>query len=73
MNFIVELYSSNSKIPFYILTSNPQIIRGNIQNWRIARFGHASKGKENTRINKEIGRSLNRERTTISLRYDPTQ
>jgi site-specific recombinase XerD len=28
-------------MPFYILTSNPQIIRGNLGNWRITRFGHA--------------------------------
>ncbi len=26
LNFITELYSSQTKMPFYILTSNPQII-----------------------------------------------
>jgi hypothetical protein len=31
----------NKKTPFYILTSNPQIIRGNIENWRITRVGYA--------------------------------
>ena len=29
LNFIAELYTSQTKMPFYILTSNPQIIRGN--------------------------------------------
>ena len=56
-----------TKMPFYILTSNPQIIRGNMENWKITRFGHASKGKENTRINNEIRSSLSRKRITVSL------
>jgi hypothetical protein len=43
-----------------ILTSNPQIIRGNMENWKITRFGNASKGRENSRINKEIRSSLSR-------------
>ena len=69
LNFIAELYSSQTKMPFYILTSNPQIIRGNMENWKITRFGHASKGQENTRINNGIRTSLSRERITISLRF----
>jgi GNAT superfamily N-acetyltransferase len=56
LNFIAELYTSQTKIPFYILTSNPQIIRGNMENWKITRYGHASKGRDNTRINNEIRR-----------------
>jgi len=56
---------------FYILTSNPQIIRGNMENWKITRFGHASKGKGNTRINNEIRGSLSRKRITVSLQYIP--
>jgi GNAT superfamily N-acetyltransferase len=69
LNIIAELYSSQTKIPFYILTSNPQIIRGNIENWKIIRFGHASKGKDNTRINNEIRNSLSRSRVTVSMQY----
>jgi len=71
LNFIAELYTSQTKMPFYILTSNPQITRGNMENWRITRFGHASKGKENTRMNNEIKNSLSRRRITVSLRYVP--
>jgi GNAT superfamily N-acetyltransferase len=71
LNFVAELYSSQTKIPFYILTSNPQIIRGNMQNWVITRFGHARKGKDNTRINSEIRSSLSRKRITASLQYMP--
>ena len=69
LNFIAELYTSQTKMPFYILTSNPQIIRGNMKQWKITRFGHASKGKENSRINNEIRRSLSRKRITVSLLY----
>lgn len=69
LNFIAELYTSQTKIPFYILTSNPQIIRGNMKNWKITRFGHASKGRGNTKINNEIKNSLSRKRITVSLQY----
>ena len=72
LNFIAELYVSQTKVPFYILTSNPQIIRGNIKNWKITRYGHASRGREDTRINKEIRSSLSRKRITVSLKYVPT-
>jgi len=71
--FIAELCSSQTHQPFYILTSNPQIIRGNMNNWKVARFGHASKGKGNTRINNEIRSSLSRNRKTVSMLYSSCQ
>ena len=73
LNFVAELYTSQTKMPFYILTSNPQIIRGNMNNWKITRFGHASKGKGNTRINNELRSSLSRKRITVSLQYVPAK
>jgi GNAT superfamily N-acetyltransferase len=73
LNFVAELYSSQTRIPFYILTSNPQIIRGKLENWRITRFGHASKAREDTRINNEIHSSLSRNRITVSMVYVPSQ
>jgi len=69
LNFVAELYTSQTKMPFYILTSNPQIIRGNITNWKMSRFGHASKGRGNTRINNELRSSLSRKRITVSMQY----
>jgi GNAT superfamily N-acetyltransferase len=69
LNFIAELYFAQTKMPFYILTSNPQIIRGNLANWKIMRLGHASRGRNNTRINNEIRASLSRKRVTVSLIY----
>ena len=72
LNLIAELYTSQTKIPFYILTSNPQIVRGNLETWKITRFGHASQGRGDTRINNEIRGSLSRKRITVSLKYVPT-
>jgi GNAT superfamily N-acetyltransferase len=72
LNFITELYTSQTKVPFYILTSNPQIIRGNMDSWKISRYGHASKGQNDTRINSEIKSSLSRNRITVSLKSVPT-
>jgi GNAT superfamily N-acetyltransferase len=69
LNFVAELYISQTRMPFYILTSNPQIIRGNMKNWQVARFGHASKGRNDSRINSEIQGSLSRNRITVSLQY----
>ena len=69
LNFIADLYTSQTKMPFYILTSNPQIIRGDMKNWKITRFGLASKGRNNSRINDELRSSLSRKRITVSMRY----
>ena len=72
LNFIAELYTSQTKLPFYILTSNPQIIRGKMENWKMMRYGHASTGtRGDTKMNSEIMNSLSRRRITVSLRYSP--
>ena len=71
LNFIAELYTSQTKRPFYILTSNPQIIRANMKNWRIIRYGHACKGKENTRMNNDLRDSLSRKRLTVTMQFIP--
>ena len=74
LNFIAELYTSQTKLPFYILTSNPQILRGRMENWKITRCGHASTGNRgNTKINDEIRESLSRKRITVSLQYMPSK
>jgi len=39
---------------------------------KITRFGHASKGRGDTRINNELTDSLSRNRVTVSLRYLPS-
>jgi hypothetical protein len=56
-------------MPFYILTRNPQIIRGVLKNWKVKRCGYASEGKSGSRTNNEIRGSLSRKRITVSLKY----
>ncbi len=69
LNFIAQLYSAQTRDRFYLITSNPQLIHGKISNWRVMRIGHASQGRENTRMNKELKDSLSRKRITVSLQY----
>jgi GNAT superfamily N-acetyltransferase len=71
LNFIAELYASQIKLPFYLVTSNPQLLRGSLDNWRIKRVGHCSHGRENSRINQGLVRSSSKRRLTVSLEYSP--
>ena len=71
LNFVAELYTSQISLPFYLVTSNPQLVRGNLSNWRVKRVGHGSHGRENTRINLELVKSISRRRLTVSLEYAP--
>jgi hypothetical protein len=40
-----------------------------LENQQAIRFGHASRGKNDSRINSEIRNSLSRKRITVSLQY----
>jgi GNAT superfamily N-acetyltransferase len=71
LNFIAELYTSQTGLPFYLVTSNPQLVRGNLSGWIIKRVGHGSHGREDTRINRELIRSNSRGRLTVSIKYVP--
>ena len=31
LNFVAKLYTSQLNLPFYLVTSNPQIVRGNLE------------------------------------------
>jgi GNAT superfamily N-acetyltransferase len=72
LNFIADLYTRQTRRPFYIITSNPQLARG-LANWQVKRFGHSSWGKSNTRINRGLAKANSRGRLTISLQYSPTK
>jgi len=71
LNFVADLYYTQTKLPFNLVTSNPQLIRGNIENWEIKRVGHCTHSRENTRINRELTQSNSRKRLTVSLQYQP--
>ncbi len=72
MNFVAELYTSQlPEIPFYLVTSNPQLVRGNLDHWRVRRVGHGSAGRNDSRINREIRSSNSKCRLSVSLQYIP--
>lgn len=73
LNFVAELYTSQLKVPFYILTTNPQIIRGNLDCWNVKRVGHTSIGRGCSTIDEGLRRSVSRNRFTASLQYKPKQ
>jgi len=73
LNFIAELYTSKTKLPFYLVTSNPQLVRGDLGNWVIKRVGHGSHGRGDTRINRGLVKSNSRGRLTVSLKYIPRE
>jgi GNAT superfamily N-acetyltransferase len=69
LRLIADLYTTQTKLPFYIVTSNPQIIRGNNRHWEITRFGHANMGRNCSKINEGLTGSLSRNRITVTLKY----
>jgi GNAT superfamily N-acetyltransferase len=71
LNFIAERFTGQTRLPFFIVTSNPQLIRGNLSSWVVKRVGHGSCGRGNTRINRELVKSNSRGRLTVSLKYAP--
>jgi GNAT superfamily N-acetyltransferase len=72
LNFIADLYTSQVNLPFYLVTGNPQLLRSNLDEWRIKRVGHGSHGRSDTRINQELANSNSRRRLSVSLRYVST-
>jgi GNAT superfamily N-acetyltransferase len=69
LNLIAELYTSQTKLPFYLVTSNPQLVRGNLGDWRVKRVGHGTAGSEDTRINSELTKSNSKRRLSVTLQY----
>ena len=70
LNFVAELYTSQlPEIPFYLVTSNPQLVRGSLDSWHVKRVGHGSAGRNDSRINREIRNSNSKRRLSVSLQY----
>jgi GNAT superfamily N-acetyltransferase len=70
LNFIAELYTSQINLPFYLVTSNPQLVRGNLGNWIVKRVGHATAPpRDDTEINRELSTSNSKRRLSVSLQY----
>ncbi len=71
LNFIAEHFRLNGlPIPFKIVTSNPQFVRG-LKGWRVKRFGHGgwAKNSRRTEMNQELMNSNSKQRLSASLEY----
>ncbi len=76
LNFIAEMYTAQMRLPFIIITSNPQLIRGSLgSQWRVKRVGHAGKIGVNNAGYKRVGDMLkdssSGKRLSVSLQYTP--
>jgi GNAT superfamily N-acetyltransferase len=67
LNFIAELYTSQINLPFYLVTPNPLLVRGNMGDWRVRGVGHGTSGNEDRRINSEITKSNSKRRLSATL------
>jgi GNAT superfamily N-acetyltransferase len=78
LNCMAELYTRQIDLPFYIVTTNPQIIRASLgPNWIVKRYGHSGKiGVNNDgfmKVGKMLERSSSSGRITVSLQYLPSK
>jgi GNAT superfamily N-acetyltransferase len=71
LTFVAEYYKKQSHIPFLIVTSNPQLIRGGLKGWRITRAGRSGKINNASFLKQMHGayRSGAEDRLTVSLEY----
>lgn len=72
LNFVADLYTSQLNLPFFLVTSNPQLLHGNLPNWKMKRVGHVTvRRNASGRINRGLMNSLSRDRLTVTLEYMP--
>ncbi len=71
LTFVAEYYKRQSHIPFLVITSNPQLIRGGLKGWRITRAGRSGKVNNASFVKSMKGpyRSGAENRLTVSLEY----
>jgi GNAT superfamily N-acetyltransferase len=70
LQFMAEYYTSRTGLPFDIITSNPQLVRGTLPDgWKIRRIGRTKQVDDRNLSNEYSSSSKNR--LTISLRYWP--
>jgi hypothetical protein len=69
LNFIAEYYTSRTKLPFTIITSNPQLIRGSLRGWKITHIGRGQKVDSRGLAHPYTASS--EKRITVSMKYSP--
>jgi len=69
LNFMARYYMSRTKLPFTIITGNPQLLRGNLEGWKITHIGRGQRVDSRNLAHPYTGSS--EKRITVSLRYSP--
>jgi GNAT superfamily N-acetyltransferase len=69
LNFMAEYYMSRTKLPFTIITSNPQLVRGNLEGWKITHIGRGQRVDSRNLARPYTASS--EKRITVSMRYVP--
>jgi GNAT superfamily N-acetyltransferase len=72
LNWAAEYYTQKTHFPFFIVTSNPQLIRARMANWKLRRIGHLTKDKKHS-FNLQHYKALSGHRLTATLQYCPPQ
>ena len=70
LNWAAEHYTRKTHLLFFIVTSNPQLIRADMANWKLRRIGHLTKDKKHA-FNVQHYKALSGHRLTATLQYCP--
>jgi GNAT superfamily N-acetyltransferase len=71
LTWTAEYYKKQSHMPFRIVTSNPQLVRGFLKGWHMTRIGHGGKINNSSFCKNMKGPYLHgaERRLTVSLEY----
>jgi GNAT superfamily N-acetyltransferase len=69
LNYMAKYYASRTGLPFTIITSNPQLIRGNVRGWKITHVGRGQKVDSRGLAHPYTASS--EKRITVSMKYSP--
>jgi len=70
LDWAADCYTRKTHLPFFIVTSNPQLIRAEMANWKLRRIGHLTKDRNHS-FNLQHYNALSGHRLTATLQYCP--
>lgn len=71
LNFIADYYTEKTRLPFKIITSNPQLLRSHLADWVITAKGRLSLVDTRHLVHSYTGSS--KDRLTVTLLYKRTE
>jgi len=69
LNFMADYYTQTTKLPFTIVTNNPQLVRSSLKDWKIKRMGRTRKVDMQNLDHPYTGSS--QKRLTVTIVYTP--